>query len=638
MTLTRIFTIFCVLWVIPCLSFASFESGNEAFSRGDYSVALAEWRQAANDGDVRAINSLGFMYLNGIGVSYDAVTAVKYFKQAVDDFSDPMAMTNLGWLRVTGEGVEQDLASGVRLLQAASRESVPAALYYLAILYQSGYGVDRDLVESCQLGVRAAEAEFSDAFAMAGICFEEGAGVSKDLGRAVHYYRVAAGDHGNPGAQVSLARLLLSGEGVERNYNEARQLLVQASKQNPGATILLGDLYFFGKGVVQNDRTAVELYAKALNEIAQIEWRPNSDWFLDGLNDASFVTGARENLSIARHRLETESQSSQTQRSDLANGEPAMRQTIIAASPEDEPIQSRNTTLQSTQPSEADEVDGNSVGGGTDNSDQAPEFHWDRIQGFRRTYDPSAGPAGLPGGSEVRERAVNSEGDPTMRTYTLILAGQLVPVMLIYSLIFLLFKKAMGLRYATPTFLAGIVISWNLTAIPVLWFGQELLQVPGNALLIPLVSAIAVIFAILLRQKYVTGVANVDGTTSIDTDESPPDTESSSAYERAWNEIESGHVEKGLWAQCFADAGGQETKAKASYIEQRAGHLVGAPNESNKIRRGAGWTLLILSAFAMAMCTSAGPEMRDFVLSPAGAWTWLAWLAMLIGGVVLKHR
>lgn len=50
-----------------------------------------------------------------------------------------------------------------------------------------------------------------------------------------------------------------------------------------------------------------------------------------------------------------------------------------------------------------------------------------------------------------------------------------------------------------------------------------------------------------------------------------------------------------------------------------------------------GWTLLFLSAMSMTMCSIAGPDTRAFVVSPAGMWTWIVWLALLIGGSRLVY-
>jgi hypothetical protein len=47
-------------------------------------------------------------------------------------------------------------------------------------------------------------------------------------------------------------------------------------------------------------------------------------------------------------------------------------------------------------------------------------------------------------------------------------------------------------------------------------------------------------------------------------------------YAKALAEIEEGRLDKGVWARAFADAGGEESKAKALYIKARAGAIQGA--------------------------------------------------------------
>ena len=56
------------------------------------------------------------------------------------------------------------------------------------------------------------------------------------------------------------------------------------------------------------------------------------------------------------------------------------------------------------------------------------------------------------------------------------------------------------------------------------------------------------------------------------------------------------------------------------------------------MKKSIGWILLFLSALSMNMCSNAGPETREFVMSPAGGWVWLIWFALLIGGAVLTVK
>jgi TPR repeat protein len=56
-----------------------FQTGLEAYKRGDYATALKEWRPLAENGDAQAQFQLGVMYHNGEGVQKDDKEAVKWF-------------------------------------------------------------------------------------------------------------------------------------------------------------------------------------------------------------------------------------------------------------------------------------------------------------------------------------------------------------------------------------------------------------------------------------------------------------------------------------------------------------------------------------------------------------------------------
>ena len=58
------------------------EDGAAADSRGNYSDAVRWYRQAADQGDPKAQNSLGAMYYNGRGVTQSYDEAVKWYRLA----------------------------------------------------------------------------------------------------------------------------------------------------------------------------------------------------------------------------------------------------------------------------------------------------------------------------------------------------------------------------------------------------------------------------------------------------------------------------------------------------------------------------------------------------------------------------
>ena len=64
-------------------------------------------RQAANQGDAAAQNSLGFMYANGEGVPKDDAEAVRWFRLAADQ-GLAEAQVVLGIMYANGRGVPKD--------------------------------------------------------------------------------------------------------------------------------------------------------------------------------------------------------------------------------------------------------------------------------------------------------------------------------------------------------------------------------------------------------------------------------------------------------------------------------------------------------------------------------------------------
>lgn len=50
---------------------------------------------------------------------------------------------------------------------------------------------------------------------------------------------------------------------------------------------------------------------------------------------------------------------------------------------------------------------------------------------------------------------------------------------------------------------------------------------------------------------------------------SSSDVELNELYAKAMSEVEEGRIDKGLWAKCFVQTGGDEAKAKAAYITHR---------------------------------------------------------------------
>tara|TARA_Y100000588_G_C14053428_1_gene838278 strand:- start:42 stop:527 length:486 start_codon:yes stop_codon:yes gene_type:complete len=78
-----------------------------AYIEGNYPKAFRLYRQLAEEGDVMAQNSLGWMYANGEGVVEDDAEAVYWYRKAAEQ-GFAAAFQALGVMYSRGEGVPQN--------------------------------------------------------------------------------------------------------------------------------------------------------------------------------------------------------------------------------------------------------------------------------------------------------------------------------------------------------------------------------------------------------------------------------------------------------------------------------------------------------------------------------------------------
>lgn len=171
-----------------------------------------------------------------------------------------------------------DTEDALAALEYAADNGVLAAEMKLAELYAEGEGVSRNDAKAFGLYQRIA-IRYADAgprhpeadgiarslVALAGY-FRSGIEkieIEPDPARAAGLYRHAASYFGSVTAQYELARMYLTGEGVNRNVRIAVNWLMNASrKQHAPSQALLGDLLWRG---------AAEGYHQPLNGLALLE-------------------------------------------------------------------------------------------------------------------------------------------------------------------------------------------------------------------------------------------------------------------------------------------------------------------------------------------------------------------------------
>lgn len=115
-----------LLGVATAASAADFMKGVEAYTRGDYPTALAEFQTLAEQGHLDAQNNLGVIYNTGKGVAQDNAAAARWYREAAER-GHRDAQSNLAALYVTGKGVPQDYVQAYAWFNQAAQQGDESA-------------------------------------------------------------------------------------------------------------------------------------------------------------------------------------------------------------------------------------------------------------------------------------------------------------------------------------------------------------------------------------------------------------------------------------------------------------------------------------------------------------------------------
>jgi TPR repeat protein len=267
------------------------DRGYEAYSQGNYELAVEEWSARALAGDPFAKYSLGMMYEHGSGVEQSLESAIRLYAQAGEE-GVPQATHNLAWIYIRGAAGEDLIAEGVRLLEGnanngfgpsqsdiahmyragdyveqdtrkaivylefAAEQGAPSALNTLGMMYRYGDAFPHDLEKARELFEAAAEQSDPIGMFNLGGLHLDGTGVPQNIDEAIKWIEGAA-RQGLPQAQVNLGALYVNGEAVSRDYSEGLKWYRMAAEQgDPIGQNNLGLMYLEGHGVEKDDETA----------------------------------------------------------------------------------------------------------------------------------------------------------------------------------------------------------------------------------------------------------------------------------------------------------------------------------------------------------------------------------------------
>jgi TPR repeat protein len=116
---------------------SDYQTGVDAYSNGNFKLALEEWLPLAEGGDATAQNSVGALYDHGLGVDEDDAAAAHWYQLAADQ-SLPIAMRNLANMYAGGHGVPFDETLAESWYEKAASMGDPVAIKRMATLQPSG--------------------------------------------------------------------------------------------------------------------------------------------------------------------------------------------------------------------------------------------------------------------------------------------------------------------------------------------------------------------------------------------------------------------------------------------------------------------------------------------------------------------
>jgi cell division septation protein DedD len=137
---------------------ADVKEGVDAWARGDYDAAVAQWQGPAAKGDPDAMFNMGQAYKLGRGVAKDVAKAEDYYHRAAQK-GHIRAADNYGILLFQ----TNRQAEAMPWLNASADRGEPRAMYILGIAAYNGDYAPKDLVRAYALMTRAAQAGLQQA-------------------------------------------------------------------------------------------------------------------------------------------------------------------------------------------------------------------------------------------------------------------------------------------------------------------------------------------------------------------------------------------------------------------------------------------------------------------------------------------
>ena len=220
----------------------------------------ARIQQQAEEGDVSALITLGYMYLYGLnGAEMNYKKAFLCYQKAAE-MGAPIAINNLGSMYYGGVGIRKNIRKAAELFAKASDLGNVEATLNLAVIYLTHQGGFNNDQEAAKLLKKTAESNNPTGKYLLGYAYMKAIGVPESRKKTVENIRFAA-DKGYDEAQYMMGYFYKQGWGVNQNYNNSLRYLNKAAKQgNLSAMQELARLYAAGDRIEADFHKAYVLY------------------------------------------------------------------------------------------------------------------------------------------------------------------------------------------------------------------------------------------------------------------------------------------------------------------------------------------------------------------------------------------
>jgi TPR repeat protein len=259
----------------------------------NYTDAKYYLEKASDSGDAWSMQTLGWMYLNGVGVSVDYAKAKKYLTDASDK-DNTYAKYQLGFMYLYGKGTDKDYTKAKQYFKEASDKDNIEAKFYLGLMHLNGLGVTKDYKSAKKYFEESSNSGNMWSKYQLGEIYFNGYGVTKDYIKAKVYYMQTSEDDGLKEASKEMLVLIDKNIAKESDSDNIALLLKETKQKKVSDTkylIVIGaENYEYTDNIVYSQHTA-----QMFLEVAQKTL---------GISQSNTLDLTSENASMSRIQME----------------------------------------------------------------------------------------------------------------------------------------------------------------------------------------------------------------------------------------------------------------------------------------------------------------------------------------------